>query len=303
MSSTPLTAYFPKGLDTISSESLINYFVDYCKNPNVNPNNRNEFILNGLLFPSVIKGGFGITKLLNHRYRYINLVPTGDLDIEVYCNAADFNTKVNDVNNFLTNFINSLANKFPAIDLTNRVSVVQRPLVANSETLCSIQFTPCGSKTYNLQIPFAPSTKTENIIDVKITVDTNTFNILSNPFQRPFILDTEVYDYLGLPIKNIEAYLLELKDLLRRTVRPGGNANNRNPYVGDVSRRNKGRKTIERAKTLCSISVAARNNPQLIEMCKILSRLSMRQILPEPVVDNVQSANDLDARFGNSLDP
>lgn len=302
MSSIPLTTYFPKGLDTISSESLINYFVDYCKVPNVNPNNRNEFLLNGTLFPSVIKGGFGITKLLNHRYKAINLIPTGDLDIEVYCDA-NFNTKVNDVMTLLNNFVVSLASKFPAINLTNRINVVQSILVENSETLCSIQFTPCGNKLYNNNPANPPSIISENIVDIKVNLNPNTFNILSNPLQSQTILDIEVSNFLGLPIKNIEAYLFELKDLLRRTIRPGGNANSRNPYVGVGSRRNKGRKTIERAKKLCSISVNARNNPQLREMCKILSRLSMKQILPQPQVNDLQSAIDLNARFGTSLDP
>ena len=106
------------------------------------------------------------------------------------------------------------------------------------------------------------------------------------------------------------AYLEELKDLLRRTIVNGADPitrNSRNPYLPDINRRNKGKKTIERAKTLCSIDLSARNNRSLREMCKILSRLSMREILPPPVSTNIadlnNAANQLEVRFGASLNP
>lgn len=302
MSSIPLNTYFPKGIDTIPSESIINDFITYCKNYS----GANQFFAGGILYPSVIKGGFGINKLLNHRYKAINLNPTGDLDIEVYSNnLVSFNTKIVEIQNLLNNFVGSIQTRFPAFNPVNRLNVQNRTLVANSKILLSLQFTPCDDKrdASNNRI-------IENIIDIKINLDNILFVRLTDPVTIPQILDIDLSNDQGIPIKNVTAYLEELKDLLRRTIVNGADPitrNSRNPYLPDINRRNKGKKTIERAKTLCSIDSRPRNNGNLREMCKILSRLSMREILPPPVSTNIadlnNAANQLEVRFGASLNP
>lgn len=302
MSSVPLNTYFPKGINTIPSYAIIDDFITYCKNYS----GANQFNNGGILYTAVIKGGFGINKLLNHRYKAINLNPTGDLDIEVCCNdQVSFNNKRQEVINLLNDFVNSIQLRFPTFDNTRNRLIVsdERSIIPNTKNVISIGFSQCGK-----EMDASGNFILENIIDITVSINQALFVTLNYPGTRAQILDNELSNHLGIPIKNITSYLEELKDLLRRTIYrvDQRTRDGRNPYVG--ANRNKGKKTIERAKTLCSIDSGVRNISSLREMCSILSRFSMKQILPRvnDIRDQTQMNNaalQLEARFGNSLNP
>lgn len=280
--------YFPKGLQTVSEEIIISQFISYFQSY------QPQFTSNGS-FSYVVKGGFGINKLLHHKYKLTNLQPSIDLDLAVYYDSSLFINNEITIQNYISNqiigsrtplfstglltqFVDFICNEYN-MD-RSKFEITQRRLRSHYHVV-QLKYSVCGTRVWAL----------EPLIDITFIGKPNL--ILRDEFQ----LDTDVSNFIGLPIKTTASYLKEVRDLLRRTLVPGqepSTYNQRNPIVGQAPI--KGKKALERGEQLCSVSSGI-NDQKLKDMCYILESLQHKPFINIPsnssVIDKNNAANGL----------
>jgi hypothetical protein len=133
-----------------------------------------------------------------------------------------------------------------------------------------------------------------DLVDIKVE--------LGDLFNTKFI-DNDLSGYLGMPIKNIEGYLQETQDLLKRAIHKKNKSGlaldektykDRNPIIG--KRKEKGIKALVRAKDLCSVDKYGRNLEAYKNMCRILEENQLNDLLyknkAETLSDTFSVANN-----------
>ena len=267
-------------------EAMIKHIVKYLREgfyKTENFDHSTYVVQRKLPFNWIVKGGYGINKLLEHRYKMKNLNPTNDLDIALYFENPNLFKK------FLTDFekfMNKLCEKFePRLKLY----ITNENLKFGNWVLFQIKYAICIEQKQKLV-----DNDFTDLVDIKVE--------LGDLFNTKFI-DNDLSGYLGMPIKNIEGYLQETQDLLKRAIHKKNKSGlaldektykDRNPIIG--KRKEKGIKALVRAKDLCSVDKYGRNLEAYKNMCRILEENQLNDLLyknkAETLSDTFSVANN-----------
>jgi hypothetical protein len=249
----PLKIDFPDNFNGPSISQLIEEFVDFAKKHN---------LTNDPMFQWVVKGGFGINTLLEHKYKMKNLVPSLDLDIGIYYDSN--NVTLTTAQAFVTLLVSQL--KAFTKDVCKKYKIDATKFRINGPSSVGV-----NAKLYSILYSLCGDTNHEGLIDVAIEGVAGGFDVSK--------IDKQVTDFFGLPVKTAQGYLEEVKDLLKRSIylgqqgarpgQPGYTYGRRNPISG--LQKEKGLKALDRATLLCKADSAGRTVGDYVKMCQILA--------------------------------
>jgi hypothetical protein len=231
-----------------SIENILNEFAKYFKTYMFNETT-NDFIWS-------INGGYGINTLLKHKFNYINIIPSYNLDIGIQYDNRTINSKqlekyIMKVKNHLQNFFELMYKKYNL----------------NKKILNFIEHST--DKKYLVLIKYQYCDEDQGIIDLA-------FVGIDGGVSRKFI-DKEISEQVGLPIKTSLGYYVELKDLLLRE-----NIKDLDPDTYDtrnLEQNVKGRKTIKRLQAFCKIDKNGRKFEDYDKMCNLLEDLDINILI------------------------
>lgn len=232
---------------TEALSSFIAFFkhdlTSFIQNSSKNSNNKHKF-------RCVVMGGYGLKTVLERKYNLHDKVHTNDLDITVSTYNSEFNEQ---------QLLDYWVSKVFAFIRTQpnqkdyKVSVIQGPL-----------YVPIMDYTRTAIIMI--SHKYQEFVDIAIT----NAKIPKAELDQPTSLQ------VGLPVKKLNGYLLELLTIIYRSnvqdVAPEL-YEKRNPVTGYY--RNKGINDINRAKLICQIP----RQKKYQVYCDIIKKISIPKLL------------------------
>lgn len=234
-------------IETPSLTEALQNFVVYFKN-DLTSFIRNRHIRNR--FRCVVMGGYGLKTVLEHKYGLHNKVKTRDLDITVSSYKSEYNQEQL-LDYWLTRLVAFIRQQPNPKDY--KVSVIQGSM-----------YVPIMDYTRTAIIMI--SYKYQDFVDVAIT----------NAKIAKVSIDKATSIKTGLPIKNLNEYLLELLSIIYRSnvqdVAPEVYVK-RNPVTGYQSE--KGLNDIERAKLVCDVS--RQNKYQ--KHCDVINKISATKLM------------------------
>lgn len=200
-------------------------------------------------FRSVVMGGYGLKTLLETKYNIYDKIKTKDLDITVSSYKSLLNQEQL-LDYWLSKLILFIRQQPNPKDY--KVSIIQGSL-----------YVPILEYTRSAIIMV--SYKHQEFVDVAIT----------NAKITKSSIDKETSIDVGLPVKKLSEYLLELLTIIYRANVQGVAPElyeKRNPVTGYQG--NKGLNDIERAKLLCSMP----NQTKYEKYCDIIKRISISKL-------------------------
>lgn len=205
-----------------------------------------EFFRDELMYDrqTVINGGYGIKKILENRYGLFEVIDTKDIDVMVGgCTVDNLQSIMQQWNDKIDRFLQMIGN--PNI----------KKIFKNFKGKFFPQFNYNGYKEITI------SYLQTDLIDVMFT---------------NYIIKDEIIDKTqsNLPLKKLEYYLEDLLKLVYQTNVDGINHDLYNPIHG--TKKDKGKKIIDRAKLLCSI---LENKPKYKNRCSIIKSITDKDLI------------------------
>jgi hypothetical protein len=199
----------------------------------------------------IVKGGFGLKKVLEIRYNKKDTIKTDDIDISVLFTDND----EDEIKEYKDKLIKEFNDFAYSTGVPYLFSYIEPRYIGEKELKWICQFSYAGREW----------------IDISLVYST----------AGPVEVDELVSEKVGLPVKTIVGYAKDYKDILREENIKGiddRTYKKRNPKTGFLAM--KGRKDIQRTKELCFIDEVEKEFPTLCSFLK-LSSVRVFMNLPE----------------------
>jgi hypothetical protein len=199
----------------------------------------------------IVKGGFGLKKVLEHRYSKKDVIKTDDIDISVLFTKND----EDEIKRYKDNLIKEFNDFAYTTGVPYLFSYIEPRYIGEKSLKWICQFSYAGREWVDISLVYSTEGKVE--------------------------VDELVSKEVGLPVKTIVGYAKDYKEILREENIRGiddRTYQKRNPKTGFLAM--KGRKDIQRTKELCFIEDVEKEFPTLCSYLK-LSSVRVFMNLPE----------------------
>ncbi len=199
----------------------------------------------------IVKGGFGLKKVLEIRYNKKDAIKTDDIDISVLFTKND----EDEIKAYKDKLIKEFNDFAYSTGVPYLFSYIEPRYIGEKELKWICQFSYAGREWIDISLVYSTAGKVE--------------------------VDKDVSEKVGLPVKTIVGYAKDYKDILREENIKGiddRTYKKRNPKTGFLAM--KGRKDIQRTKELCFIDEVEKEFPTLCSFLK-LSSVRVFMNLPE----------------------
>ena len=199
----------------------------------------------------IVKGGFGLKKVLEHRYSKKDVIKTDDIDISVLFTKND----EDEIKRYKDNLIKEFNDFAYSTGVPYLFSYIEPRYIGEKSLKWICQFSYAGREWVDISLVYSTEGKVE--------------------------VDDLVSKEVGLPVKTIVGYAKDYKEILREENIRGiddRTYQKRNPKTGFLAM--KGRKDIQRTKELCFIEEVEKEFPTLCSYLK-LSSVRVFMNLPE----------------------
>ncbi len=199
----------------------------------------------------IVKGGYGLKKVMEIRYNKKDVIKTDDIDISVLFTKNDEDK----IKNYKDKLIKEFNDFAYSTGVPYLFSYIEPRYIGEKELKWICQFSYAGREWIDISLVYYTSGKLE--------------------------VDKDVSEKVGLPVKTIVGYAKDYKEILREENIRGiddRTYQKRNPKTGFLAM--KGRKDIQRTKELCFIEEVEKEFPTLCSFLK-LSAVRVFMNLPE----------------------